>query len=176
MDSMGHINNVQYIRFAETSRTNWIRSFGTTHDPAHRQQWHDLLTNKGTGCILKSITCDFKFPMTYPDKISVYHKLRNRPDKRTSSLLLDVLIMSEGKQRPAARLLEDVVIYDYIGRRKCYLEAFMLEVLARTFDMQEQEKVRARVMVKEVDEGVRQLEKESWDREGAKEDFGSAKT
>jgi acyl-CoA thioesterase FadM len=175
MDSMGHINNVQYIRFAETSRTNWIRSFGTHHDPSHQQQWFDLLTSKGIGCILKSISCDFKFPMTYPDRISVYHKLRYKPDEHTSSLLLDVLVMSEGKQRPAARLVEDVVVYNYIARRKCGLEPFMLEVLGKTFDAQEVEKAKARRVINEVEEGVRRLEKESWDREGAEEDFGSAK-
>lgn len=78
-DIMGHVNNVMYVRYAESGRVNWTRKYGTHFDTKNRQQWDELLTNKGYGLILKSITVDFKFPMTWPDNICVYHKLRSRP-------------------------------------------------------------------------------------------------
>jgi acyl-CoA thioesterase FadM len=174
-DSMGHVNNVMYVRYAESGRCNWARNYGNHFDPAHKTQWENLLTNRGIGLILKSITVDFKFPMTWPDSISVYHKLRARPDETTSSLILDVLIMSEARQRPAARCLEDVVVYDYKSAKKSALEPFMLEQFKHTFDLQEAARAENLAKIKAIDEQVRRLEQRSWDAPDAKEDMGSAR-
>ncbi len=173
-DSMGHVNNVMYVRFAESGRCNWIRNYSRHIDPQHKQQWEELLSNRSIGLILKSITVDFKFPMTWPDRISVYHKLRSRPDEQTESLVLDVLIMSEVKQRPAARCLEDVVVYDYRAGKKTTFEPFMLEQLKQTFDLQEAAKTENRAKILQFEEQVRRIEKGSWDRPDAKEDLGNA--
>lgn len=173
-DSMGHVNNVMYVRFAESGRCSWTRNYGQYHDPKHRDAWEALLTSKGIGLILKSITVDFKFPMTWPDKISVYHKLRSRPDESTQSLVLDVMILSEAKQRPAARCLEDVVVYDYRIAKKSSLEPFMLDQFKKTFDLQEQAKRDNLAKIRQIEEKVRKLEKASWDDPNAVEDLGSA--
>ena len=175
-DSMGHVNNVMYVRFAESGRCNWIRNYSTHIDPLHKRQWEELLTSRSIGLILKSITVDYKFPMTWPDRISVYHKLRARPDEATESLVLDVLIMSEVKQRPAARCLEDVVVYDYKAGKKSTLEPFMLEQFKQTFDLQEAATRENHHKIRQIDQRVRVLEKQSWDRPDAKEDLGSARS
>ncbi|KIX01744.1 uncharacterized protein Z518_09470 [Rhinocladiella mackenziei CBS 650.93] len=173
-DSMGHVNNVMYVRFAESGRCNWIRNYSNRFDPVHKRAWEELLSSRSIGLILRSITVDFKFPMTWPDRISVYHKLRSRPDESTESLILDVLIMSEVRQRPAARCLEDVVVYDYRVGKKSTLEPFMLEQLKKTFDLQEVAKRENCTAVRQIERRVRNLEKQSWDRPDAKEDLGSA--
>ncbi len=173
-DSMGHVNNVMYVRYAESGRCNTMRNFAKYVDPGHRQKWEDMLTNRGIGLILKSITVDFKFPMTWPDRISVYHKLRSCPDAETTSLMLDVLILSENRQRPAARCLEDVVVYDYNLGKKSAMEPFMVEELKKTFELQEAAKRENHAKVQRIEEQVRHLEKQSWDRPDAKEDLGSA--
>jgi acyl-CoA thioesterase FadM len=181
-DSMGHVNNVTYVRYAESARCNWTRNYarhvaddvdGVDAD-RRRAAWENLLTNRGIGLILKSITVDFKFPMTWPDRISVYHKLRSRPTPDSSSLILDVVIMSEVRQRPAARCLEDVVVYDYRQGRKTALEPFMLDELVRTFDLQEAAKRHNHAAVRSIERQVRHLEEQTWDRPDAKEDFGGA--
>lgn len=168
-DSMGHINNVMYVRYAESGRTNWTRNLGKYFDPAHKDQWDGMLTSKAVGLILKSITVDFKFPMTWPDRITVCHKLRERPDERTESMVLDVVILSERMQRPAARCLEDVVVYDYKVGRKSGMPGFMLEQFKRVWELQEEEKKASSRNVEELLKEVRELEKGSWDREGAVE-------
>jgi len=173
-DSMGHVNNVMYVRFAESGRCNWTRNIGQYFDPRHKSSWEDLLTNRGIGLILKSITVDFKFPMTWPDRISVYHKLRSRPDHDTVSMVLDVMILSEGKQRPAARCLEDVVVYDYKLGKKSHLEPFMLAQFKHIFDLQEAAKAENLAKIQAIEDQVRFLETQSWDRPDAKEDLGSA--
>ncbi len=174
-DTMGHVNNVMYVRYAESGRVNWTRKYGTHFDTANRQKWNELLTSKGYGLILKSITVDFKFPMMWPDKICVYHKLRSRPTASSESMLLDVMILSELRQRPAARCLEDVVVYHYPTAKKSPLAPFMLKQFQETFDLQEAAKERSRAKIKTIEEAVRHLETQSWDRSNAHEDFGGPK-
>lgn len=61
MDSMGHVNNVMYNRYAESARVNWVNNYATYVDPAHRKEWLGLATPEGDGMILRSIRTDFKF-------------------------------------------------------------------------------------------------------------------
>lgn len=120
--------------------------------------------------------------MTYPDKISVYHKLVHAPPSATSpnpntysGLIFDVLILSEAKQRAAARCHEDVVLYDYrVGRKVSELPQFMIDQFRHTWELQQEAKRVNRLKVQEIEAKVRTLEKESWDREGAVENMGSA--
>jgi hypothetical protein len=114
--------------------------------------------------------------MTWPDRISVYHKLRSRPTKSTDAMILDVMILSEVRQRPAARCLEDCVIYDYQQGRKTTLPSWMLEQLEQTFDLQELSKSENSNKVRGLLDRVRALERQTWDREDAEEDFGTRRS
>lgn len=40
---------------------NWITNFAVHEDPAHRDEWLQLMTPLGVGLILKSLKVDFKF-------------------------------------------------------------------------------------------------------------------
>ena len=152
-DSMGHVNNVQYVRYAESGRTEWTRNFGKHFDAAHRADWDSMLTSRAVGLILKSITVDFKFPMTWPDRITVSHKLREMPDESTESMVLDVVILSERMQRPAARCLEDVVVYDYRAGKKSGMPAFMLDQFKHVWELQEAEKASSAKKVEQLLKG-----------------------
>ncbi|KAH8879572.1 hypothetical protein GQ53DRAFT_671824 [Thozetella sp. PMI_491] len=191
MDSFGHVNNVTYYRYAESARVNWITNFAVHVDPAHRQEWADSVKPGGVGLIMGSLKADFKFvsldipcagtmleaaPMVYPDTISVYHKLRSRPeaDPAPTSFILDCLVLSHQHQRPAARLVENLVIYDYEKAGRAEMPAFMQDVFNDTYTLQEKETVRARARIWDLIKTVEELEKETWDREDAVEDLGSA--
>ncbi|KAL8870451.1 MAG: hypothetical protein Q9174_003513 [Haloplaca sp. 1 TL-2023] len=175
MDSMqGHVNNVQYVRYAESARINWAQNYAKYHDTAHAQKWRELWTPHGDGLILRSIKTDFKFPMTWPDRISVYHKLRNEPDSATDSFVLDVLILSERHQRAAARCVEDLVVYDYRNGKKTCLPPFMLEQFSRTWQAQQATRRSNEERLVDLTARVRRLEKASWDKEGAVEDVGTS--
>jgi acyl-CoA thioesterase FadM len=170
-DSMGHVNNVMYVRWAESGRCNWTRKF-RRFDPAHKHQWEEVLTPRNVGLILKSIKVDFKFPMNWPDKISVYHKLNSRPDENTASMMLDVMILSEAKQRPAARCLEDVVVYDYKVAKKTALPSYMLRQFQSTWELQQQARQKGLAAIRGIEDRLRFIEQQTWDRPDAKEDFG----
>ena len=110
-------------------------------------------------------------PMTWPDKISVYHKLQAAPTASSDSFLLDVLILSEKHQRPVARCVEDIVVYDYRRGSKSPLQDFMVDKFRETFALQEEAKKRNEALVRTLLHRVERLEKASWDRADAVEDI-----
>lgn len=173
MDSFGHVNNTNYIRYAESARVNWIIHFAAV-DPRNGAAWRELMTPKSTGLIMKSIKADYKFPMTYPDTISAYHKLRSLPSATDTSLVLDCIILSHGHRRVAARTEEDVVVYDYRAARKTPVPSFALDTFRDVWRRQEEEIRRARARIWELMALVEGLEKETWDRPDAVEDMGAA--
>ncbi|KAK4960367.1 hypothetical protein LTR10_003262 [Elasticomyces elasticus] len=166
MDAMG--------AYAESGRVQWTQKLGMHIDPANRDAWRTVMSPSEAGLILKSITTHFKFPMTWPDHISIYHKIKSEPTSGTSSFVLDVLIMSELHQRPAARLVEDIVVYDYTKGKKIPLPPFMLNVFRDTWKFQEEAKIRNSARVSCLLEDVRKLEQSTWDRSDAVEHTGSA--
>lgn len=191
----GHVNNVVYNRYAETGRVDYFRKFATYIDPAHAKEWNSILTPQGDGLLLRKITTEFKFvsrsfvsmdflsssypltavqPMRYPDHVTIYHKLSTEPVEGTDTFIMDAIILSELHQRPAARCIEDCVLYDYRTAKKRPLLPYMLPVLRRTWELQEEAKRVHSQRVFGLLERVRRLEQASWDREGAVEDMGSA--
>ncbi|KAI1259415.1 thioesterase-like superfamily-domain-containing protein [Xylariaceae sp. FL1019] len=171
MDSFGHVNNTHYNRWAETSRVNWTHYFGRVY-PYDRARWAGLMTPKEVGLIMKSIKTDYKFPVTYPDTFSAYHKLSLKPEDTHTSLFLEGIIFSHRHQRVAARLTEDIAIYDYTKASKTTLPAFTLGPLDVTWWSQEEAIIEARRKIWMLLEDVRDLERETWDREDAVEDLG----
>ncbi|KAL2268897.1 hypothetical protein VTJ83DRAFT_3743 [Remersonia thermophila] len=185
-DPFGHINNTNYFRYAEAGRFCWITNLAVHVDPENRERWLELMTPRSTGLILRSIKADFKFPLVYPDKISVYHRLSAPPlpeaagphqaaPQPPSSFTLTSLILSHNHRRVACRLDEDIVVYDYRRGAKTALPEFMARVLQGVWADQERETRRARERVWELVAAVEALERDTWNREGAVEDLGSAK-
>ena len=115
--------------------------------------------------------------MTYPDRISVYHKLRKDPSASAtpdSAFALDCIVLSHNARRIAARLEEDVVVYDYKKASKTAMPDYMVALFGETFRMQEREMRRARGRIWELLGEVEKLEGETWNREDAVEDTGGA--
>ncbi|KAL9085975.1 MAG: hypothetical protein Q9165_007337 [Trypethelium subeluteriae] len=115
-----------------------------------------------------------EMPMKWPDRVSVYHKLRELPSESTDSFILDVIIVSELHRRVAARCVEDIVVYDYRNAKKVPLRPFMVKSFQDTFRLQEQAKHEYSAKMARLMDQVRELEKDSWDRPDAKEDVGNS--
>lgn len=85
------------------------------------------------------------------------------------------MIISEAHQRPAARCHEDIVTYDYKKLRKTpELPPFVFEQFKLIWELQEKAKVEWQQRISDLENQVRTLELESWDRSDAVEDTGSA--
>jgi hypothetical protein len=137
----------------------------------------NLVSPKGVGVIVRSLKIDYKFPMTYPDKVTVYHKLVHNPSTQQSQFAFDLqaMVLSEARQRPAARVHEDIVVYDYKQNKKTTLPAFVEAQFRTMWDVQERARKHWQQQILDIETQVRKLEVESWDREDAVEDMGSAR-
>ncbi|KAK4072180.1 hypothetical protein Trihar35433_4244 [Trichoderma harzianum] len=158
MGRYGHVNNVIYNRLAESGRVNWTRNLAQFSDPKYQQEWFDLMSPKSIGLILASIRTDFKFPMTFPDRVTVLHKLVTKPDYSSDRFYLEAVMYSEQQRRPAAKCFEDIVVYDYRAAKKAPLKPFMVDELQATYDLQEQRKKEAEKKVAELQAFVQQVE------------------
>jgi acyl-CoA thioester hydrolase len=65
MDAFNHINNVNYIRYFESSRIKYFELL----------DYFTLIKNQNIGPILASISCKYKAPLKYPDIIYVGSKI-----------------------------------------------------------------------------------------------------
>ena len=169
----GHVNNVIYNRWAESARVEWVTNYAMHHDPENGKRWSELMSSRSDGLILRSIRTDYKFPMTWPDHISVFHKLKELPRESDSNFGLDVIILSELHRRPAARCEEDIVVYDYRAGKKRSIMPFMMNQFENTWKAQEETRQRVEKRIMELDETVRALENETWERADSAEDVGT---
>ncbi|KAF4953705.1 hypothetical protein FGADI_5813 [Fusarium gaditjirri] len=102
-----------------------------------KAQWDDLPTPRSLGLILRSITTEYKFPLEFPDHITVLYKLLEAPTNESTSLKMEAWILSEQYRRLAARCIDDTVIYDYTTAKKTILKPFMVDKFQQTFSMQQ---------------------------------------
>ncbi len=58
MDAMGHLNNVQYFRYFETLRIDWLFALGAVPSP------------DGEGFVLANAVCNFYKPLEFPCNVS----------------------------------------------------------------------------------------------------------
>lgn len=61
MDAYQHVNNTRYFRYAETGRIAYFQTVG----------FRPGQSDPGVGPILHSISCRFRIPVTYPDRVLV---------------------------------------------------------------------------------------------------------
>ncbi|EGN97007.1 hypothetical protein SERLA73DRAFT_185281 [Serpula lacrymans var. lacrymans S7.3] len=71
-DAFQHVNNAQYVRFFESGRMEWIMSIG--NDLGGPTKVQAMLKAQGISFILKSISVNFRRPVTYPDTLLIAHK------------------------------------------------------------------------------------------------------
>ncbi|MBI2901980.1 MAG: acyl-CoA thioesterase [Candidatus Methylomirabilis oxyfera] len=105
MDAFEHVNNAVYFRYFETARLVYFDKIGF------------LETNrtKGVGPILASVRCDFRKPLTFPDKIFVGVLISEMSADR---FLMQHRIVSEKLQKIAAEGEGLIVSYNYRDGRK----------------------------------------------------------
>lgn len=157
MDNMGHVNNVMYNKYAEASRINWIRGlseYRKDNTAEEVQEYLQLMTPQSTGLVLRSIKTWFKFPVTFPDRVSVFHKITKPPEPDSDHFILEAIILSEYHYRTAARLTEEIGIYDHIEGKKSTLKPNQVRDLNRIFKRQPLNREAAD---KEIDEWMDRL-------------------
>jgi acyl-CoA thioester hydrolase len=97
---MGHVNNVIYLRWAETARVEYLSRAGV---------W-DGSASQVTGPILAAISCDFRLPLTYPDTVYAGARITAIGN---SSFKMEHRIVSGNRGAVAADLDSTLVWLDY---------------------------------------------------------------
>jgi acyl-CoA thioester hydrolase len=105
MDSFQHVNNVVYFRYFESARIAYSEKIGL-------QEYKE---NTGIGPILGSTSCRYRFPLTYPDTVSVGAKIVGMEEDRFT---MNYVVVSHRHQKIAAEGDGVIVLYDYREGKK----------------------------------------------------------
>ncbi|KAG5665495.1 hypothetical protein KAF25_009620 [Fusarium avenaceum] len=159
-DMVSHVNNVMYNRYVETGRVHFVRQHSEDATADEKPQWDDLTTPRSLGLILKSITTEYKFPLKFPDHITLVYKLLEEPTYESTSVKMEAWILSEQYRRVAARCIDDTVIYDYTTAKKSVLKPFMVDKLKHTFKLQQESQRKYTDEANRVIKAVEELKKQ----------------
>ena len=108
MDAMGHVNNTVYFRYFESGRIAYFRQLGFVVSVDQAE----------VGPILGAINCQFKYPVTFPDTVSVGVRTVRLEEDR---FVVEHCIVSHAARRVAAVGEGVIVAYDYRARKKARL-------------------------------------------------------
>lgn len=117
MDAYQHVNNIVYFRYFESGRIAYFQQIG----------WLAAARDDGIGPILASVSCRFKFPLTFPDRIRVGTRIDAIGDDR---LTMHHRVVSTRHGRVAADGEGVIVAYNYRENRKALLPADVRALLA----------------------------------------------
>ncbi len=120
MDALGHVNNVAYFRYLETSRVRFIESVGWGRLNGEAAPNDD----DRPGFILQSAECRFRRPVVYPDTLRVTARCVSVDVDRFT---LEHEVISTAQSEIAAIGRSVIVTYDY----RSGLKTAMPEGLAR---------------------------------------------
>ena len=76
------LTHVLPVRFFESGRIKWMRSLG--HEIGGKEKVDAMVKGKGVSLILKSVSLNYKRPVTYPDTLLIAHKPHAGPLRSAS--------------------------------------------------------------------------------------------
>ena len=106
MDAYQHINNAVYFRYFEDARIAWFQKLGVV----------EYMEATGVGPILASTQCDFRLPLTFPDRILIGSNIVEVADKRFK---MKYAVYSDELGKVVAEGEGLIVYYDYRQKKSC---------------------------------------------------------
>ena len=116
MDAFGHVNNTVYFRYFEDARIAYFDKIDV----------HDTKQRENKGPILASTHCNFRLPLTYPDRIRIACRGNILSAKKFA---MHYLVYSEGFDAVAAEGEGLIVYYDYAAGRSCEMPQTIVTAL-----------------------------------------------
>lgn len=116
MDAMNHLNNAVYFRLFENARIAYFEKI----------RLFDEMKHSGIGPILKSTSCIFRLPLTFPDKVTIGAKVNNVESDR---FLMQYIIISHKHQKLAAEGEGMVVSFNYLTNQKAPLALHIIDAI-----------------------------------------------
>jgi acyl-CoA thioester hydrolase len=116
-DSFGHVNNVIYLRWAETARVEYLTRAGI---------WRHY-EETGVGPIVANINCDYRRALQYPETVRVGARVAHIGN--SSIRMTHKVVSSDGEV--AAELSTVLVLYDYRSSRPVPVSPEMRDAIAK---------------------------------------------
>ena len=116
MDDFGHVNNIIYLKWCETSRVELFREIWNLKS----LQMQDIMEKEGMGPILANFNMNYKIPIQYPDMITV--KTRITSIGNTSFGVGHELFSKTNKDKIVARGESVIVMIDYKSGKKSTID------------------------------------------------------
>ena len=114
MDAAAHVNNLVYLRWAESARIVLFERIGMDLD----------FQTATEGTILGWQECKYIFPMTFPDTAQIGIRVLELAEHH---FLVETAVFSERHGRIAAISKQKLVAYDYKAGTKIQLPEFWVE-------------------------------------------------
>ncbi len=105
MDAAHHVNNLEYMRWAESARIHYFEIMGMDTS----------FSGDGAGPILAWQDCKYVFPVTYPDTVTVGVRTT---EIREDRFIMQCVIVSDRHQRIAAISEQSIIPYSYQALKK----------------------------------------------------------
>tara|TARA_B100000945_G_scaffold125815_3_gene100093 strand:+ start:2448 stop:2918 length:471 start_codon:yes stop_codon:yes gene_type:complete len=111
MDGFGHVNNIIYLKWCETSRIELFRKIWNYKIG----NMEEILEKGGTGPILANFNMNYKHPVTYPDEVKVVTFLTHIGN---SSIGIGHQLFSRKEDKLVAEADSVVVMVNYVSNSK----------------------------------------------------------
>ena len=116
------------MRFLESGHIHWMRALG--HELGGPAKAEQMIRGQGVSLILKSISLDYKAPVTFPDTLLVAHRPHTGPARRDhdhggparparTHFFMKGAIWSYAQRRIVTESDSILVWYDYDRLTKC---------------------------------------------------------
>ena len=124
MDGFGHVNNIIYLKWCETSRIELFRSIWNYKIG----NMEEVLERGGIGPILANFNMDYKYPVKYPDEIKIETYLTHIGN---SSMGIGHELFSQNNDKLVAKANSVVVMLNYISNDKVIIGDKDREILSQ---------------------------------------------
>ena len=124
MDGFGHVNNIIYLKWCETSRIELFRSIWNYKIG----NMEEVLERGGIGPILANFNMDYKYPVKYPDEIKIETYLTHIGN---SSMGIGHKLFSQNNDKLVAKANSVVVMLNYISNDKVIISDKDREILSQ---------------------------------------------
>ena len=104
MDALGHVNNIRYFAYFESARIAYFERLGL----------RVALDSAEGSPILASTSCDFLFPLSYPDRVRAEASIV-KVGRSSATMAYRVVSLTYGQE--AARGQGVIVWFDYGARQ-----------------------------------------------------------
>ena len=116
MDAFEHVNNVHYFRYFESARIAYFMRIGLA----------TTIENINVGPILAETSCKYRFPLKFPDTITVAARTTTYTD---TELHMEYLLWSQTKDNAAAVGTGRVVCFDFKAGSRCQFPTGVLSAV-----------------------------------------------